>query len=118
MPATENASGGAITSSSKSGLEDFAAKQAQVWDGSSYYTDAEQWLFLFWRDTHPFAPLFKELDTRHLLELACGHGRHSEYVLNHHGETVQSLVMMDILQSNVDQCKSRIGQRENVQILT
>ena len=90
--------------------------EAVVWDGSKYYDDAEAWTWLFWSEDHDFFKYFRQLDTKNLLELACGHGRHGEYVLSHFGDRVDRLVMLDILQSNVDFCLQRIGPRENLEI--
>jgi SAM-dependent methyltransferase len=98
-------------------VDAIATTEAQVWDGSPYYDDAEEWTWLFWSEDQSFLPLFRQLDLSHLLELACGHGRHGEYVLTHFGEQVKSFVMMDILQSNVGYCRARIGDRENLLII-
>jgi O-methyltransferase len=82
-------------------------------------TEARAWEFMwvFWKEGTPFLSLFRQLDTRNLLELACGHGRHSEYVLSNFGDRVRSLVMMDILQSNIDWCLKRFGNRDKVKFI-
>jgi SAM-dependent methyltransferase len=97
--------------------EMLAASEGAAWEKSPYYENAESLLWVFWRDDLPFLPLFRQLDLSHLVELACGHGRHSEHVLTEFGERVKSLVMMDILQSNIDWCLKRIRARENVKCL-
>src|ERR1022692_2663727 len=94
-----------------------AASEAVVWENSSYYENAEQWTWLFWSERNPFLPLFRQLDIEHLLELACGHGRHSEHVLSKYGDGVKSLMMMDILQSNVDWCLKRIRGQDKVSVI-
>jgi cyclopropane fatty-acyl-phospholipid synthase-like methyltransferase len=94
-----------------------AVSEAVAWENSPYYDDAEKWTWLFWSEDHPFFPLFCQLDMRNLLELACGHGRHSEYVLRKFGDRVKSLVMMDILQSNIDWCLQRIGSQDKVKFI-
>lgn len=94
-----------------------ATSEAQVWEQSPYYDHAEQWTWLFWDDKHPFLPLFRQLDLRRTLELACGHGRHGEHVLQNFHAGLDELVMMDILASNVEYCRDRIGARQNVSIL-
>ena len=98
-------------------VEALARSEAMVWEASPYYDDAERWTWLFWSEAHAFRPLFDELDLTRVLELACGHGRHSEYILSHYEARLGSLVMMDILQSNVDHCKARLGQWDNVLVL-
>jgi SAM-dependent methyltransferase len=100
------------------GAEDLAQREAKVWEGSAYYAHAEQWRWVFWADGHPFLPFFEELDVTSVLELACGHGRHSEFLLENHGDKVKSLVMMDILESNVAYCTSRNSARKGVTLHT
>jgi ubiquinone/menaquinone biosynthesis C-methylase UbiE len=91
-----------------------AETEAAVWENSPYYQEAEKWTWLFWSEEQAFLPLFSQLEIRSLLELACGHGRHSEYVLSSFGDRVKSLFMMDILQSNIDWCQKRIGNQGKV----
>ncbi len=99
------------------GVEARARAEAKVWEASSYYDDAERWTWLFWSEAHPFRPLFEQLDLSRVLELACGHGRHGEYLLAHYGSRLGTLVLTDILQSNVDYCKARLGQHGNLRML-
>jgi len=94
-----------------------AASEALVWENSQYYENAEKWTWLFWSENKPFLPLFRQLDIEQLLELACGHGRHSEHVLSNYGDRVKSLIMMDILQSNVDWCLKRIPDQGKVGVI-
>ena len=65
---------------------------AAPWRQSVYYEDAETWTFIFWSEDHPFYPQFKRLDLTVVLELACGHGRHSEIVAGRSGQ----LTLMDV----------------------
>jgi SAM-dependent methyltransferase len=80
------------------------------WKESAYYGDAERWTFLFWEQAHPFRPWFDRLDLRHVLELACGHGRHSERVAPLAGR----LTLMDIFDANLDACRRRLASFGNV----
>lgn len=91
-------------------IEARSTKEAQVWAESRYYDDAEQWTWLFWSEKHQFLPLFKLLDTDNVIELACGHGRHSEQLLEH-DEQVETCTLVDVLQSNIDFCKNRLKNR-------
>lgn len=88
-------------------LEKLATTEAKVWEANSYYDDAERWLYLFWDDDRPFRRLFNELDLANVLELACGYGRHSEYVTKH--LPFGHYIGQDILESNVVHCKNRIN---------
>jgi ubiquinone/menaquinone biosynthesis C-methylase UbiE len=95
-------------------LQGIANVEAQVWEDSPYYDHAENWTWLFWSEDHHFLRLFKQLDLTNVLELACGHGRHAEYMLENYGAKVNHLVMMDILQSNIDFCISRMKKFDGV----
>ncbi|MFA6954570.1 MAG: class I SAM-dependent methyltransferase [Thermoanaerobaculia bacterium] len=94
-------------------LDNLAAGEAQRWEGSSYYDQAEQWTWIFWSDSHPFLPLFRTLDLTYVVELACGHGRHGEKVLHDFHDRLGKLLMADILPSNIEHCKARIGRVPN-----
>lgn len=88
-------------------IEARSVKEAEVWEESRYYDDAEQWTYLFWSEQFQFLPLFGLLDLDNIIELACGHGRHSEQVLKYGGR-VGMLTLVDVLQSNIDFCKKRL----------
>jgi SAM-dependent methyltransferase len=98
-------------------LQALACSQANAWEASPYYDDAERWTWLFWSDAHAFKPLFDELDLKRVVELACGHGRHGEYLLQNLRNRLGDLVMMDVLESNVAYCRQRLGQQTNVSIM-
>ena len=86
-----------------------AQNEAKVWDKSVYYDGAEKWTTLFWNPKGQFLRLFERLDLSCTLELACGHGRHSEHLLATYGDGIKRLYMTDILSSNVQHCMVRIG---------
>lgn len=50
-----------------------------------YYNSAEseEWMEVFWKKDSIFYPLFQQLNTEHLLEIACGTGRHSSKIIEH-----------------------------------
>lgn len=85
-----------------------ANEQSKVWEESPYYDEAERWNHVFWGEGTEFFNLFRKLNLEITLELACGHGRHSEYILHRFNDEITSVIMMDILQSNVEHCKKRI----------
>ena len=76
-----------------------------AWKESPYYENAERWTHIFWDCSTSFRRLFDHLDLSVTLELACGHGRHSEKIAPQCGR----LVLMDIHQDNVDFCRSRLN---------
>ena len=86
----------------------------EAWKKSAYYADAEQWTFIFWDADQPFRSFFDRLDLRAVLELACGHGRHSEIVAS----KSSSLTLMDIHPENLDSCRARLAGSGNVRFLT
>jgi SAM-dependent methyltransferase len=85
-----------------------AQKDAEVWKGSPYYADAEQWIHVFWGENSPFLTLFQRLDLERLVELACGHGRHGEMIGRRYDSLVRSLVCMDVLSDNIEFSRERL----------
>ena len=83
---------------------------AAPWRASPYYASAEQWTHIWWSDKSIFKHLFEKLDLTSTLELACGHGRHSEIV----ADLTPDLTLMDILPENIEACKRRLALRNNV----
>jgi SAM-dependent methyltransferase len=81
------------------------------WKESPYYDDAERWTAIFWDDGTPFRKLFDKLDPSAVLELACGHGRHSARVANR----CERLILMDIFRENIDFCRRRLRFFNNVE---
>lgn len=86
---------------------------ASAWKESPYYDDAEKWTYLFWDDATVFRKLFEMLDLDNVIELAVGHGRHSEKIAHRCGR----LTLMDIHQENLDVCNRRLAQFSNVSAL-
>jgi len=86
---------------------DRASREAAMWEGNRYFSDAEQWTPFFWDKDKVFLQLFEQLDVTHVLELACGHGRHAPELMQRRGDVVQSYVMMDVLPSNIEFCRVR-----------
>jgi ubiquinone/menaquinone biosynthesis C-methylase UbiE len=86
----------------------------QHWAESSYYDLVEQdaYLDVFWGHTSIFRKLFDLLDTHTLVELACGHGRHSAEILLKY--PICSLVLVDINETNISYCRRRFAERNNV----
>jgi SAM-dependent methyltransferase len=87
---------------------------ADPWKQSTYYDDAEKWTIIFWSEDHPFYPLFKRLDLTAVLELACGHGRHSEIVAKRCGQ----LTLMDVHEENIEYCRTRLARFQNTVFFT
>jgi hypothetical protein len=91
--------------------DDQTHRVAQDWKVSLYYDRAEEedWLGGFWRRKAKFPQLFAKLNTRVLVELACGHGRHTAYILANprFADNVEQVYMIDINDENVSFCKER-----------
>ncbi len=79
---------------------------ASAWKESPYYADAERWTHLFWAENTVFSRLFGIMSLADVIELACGHGRHSEQI----AERCGTLALMDIHQENIDACKTRLSR--------
>jgi ubiquinone/menaquinone biosynthesis C-methylase UbiE len=69
-----------------------------------YFIDAEasiefQWNQIIW-------PIIQGLDFSSVLDLACGHGRNSDYLRRH----TKELHLLDVNQSCLDACRKRFGE--------
>lgn len=78
----------------------------EAWKESPYYADAEQWTFIFWDKNRGFREYFDRLDLSSVVELACGHGRHSERV----ALLATHLTLMDIHEGNLEACRRRLAR--------
>jgi ubiquinone/menaquinone biosynthesis C-methylase UbiE len=105
------------TPDSKLYIQKVAVADSKVWDGSPYYESAENDLSIFWGDKSIFREFYKSLDLKNILELATGHGRHSEYILKSNSKNIDSLIAMDILQSNVDYTATRLSDFSKAKVL-
>jgi len=83
---------------------------AEPWADSSYYADAERATDSFWDEGTEFRRLFDCLAVDTVLELACGHGRHSERL----ARITSTLILVDVFERNLDVCRERLDQHENV----
>jgi ubiquinone/menaquinone biosynthesis C-methylase UbiE len=72
-----------------------------------YFIDAEQTIELQW--TQIIYPLMKGLDFTTVLDLACGHGRNSDYLR----KLTKDLHLVDINQSCIDACRERFGETKD-----
>ena len=75
------------------------------WSSAPYYELAEKSLWPFWSEGPPFIRLFNTLDLTNVIELACGHGRHAEFIRMNY--PVGRITLVDINQSNIDFCRKR-----------
>ncbi len=94
-------------------------KIAQDWKArSSYYNKAEResWIRGFWHSEGHFRPLFEKLDKSRLLELACGHGRHTAQILGtpELRKDIVSILLMDVNEENISFCRQRFAPSDIV----
>lgn len=94
--------------------EDQTRLVAQDWKPTNayanfYYDTAEKGVDVFWHPESNFRQLFERLNTSTLVELACGHGRHTAYILNHSEFTnkIERIYLLDINDENVSFCNNR-----------
>lgn len=92
-------------------IEELVEIAGAPWKESHYYDEAERSTSMFWDDGTPFRKLFDKLDLSAVLELACGHGRHSVRMAGR----CERLILMDIFQENIDHCRRRLRFFNNIE---
>jgi SAM-dependent methyltransferase len=98
---------------------DYSSEIAGDWADNPYYAEAEGWTEAFWRDGSPFLDYFSHLDPRFLLELACGHGRHTARILADPALAgrIETITLVDVNQANIDACRNRFAGRAGMRYL-
>jgi SAM-dependent methyltransferase len=73
----------------------------------AYFSEAEQYMRLQWQGV--IWPIIQNEDFTHTLDLACGHGRNTEYLSRY----ATSIDLVDVNQSCIDACRRRFGSQRN-----
>jgi ubiquinone/menaquinone biosynthesis C-methylase UbiE len=94
-------------------IEDSVRQVATAWKDSVYYKGAEEWTPIFWNEGTVFRSMFDELDLTNVIELAAGHGRHTEQIAERCGHAT----LMDIHQENIDACRARLGHHPRIDFI-
>jgi SAM-dependent methyltransferase len=93
--------------------EDQTQQVAQRWKVSPYYDRAERkdWMEAFWSPRGRFRPLFDNLHTRTVVELACGRGRHTAQMLDipELCDGLEDIYLMDVNEENITSCIERFS---------
>ena len=78
----------------------------------TYFKNAEskELIDIFWCDNSLFLKFFRKLDLSQVIELACGRGRHVPHYIDKAG----TVTLVDILQENIDFCRKRFEDMENI----
>lgn len=79
---------------------------------SEYYdfADTKENRDIFWKADSPFYEMFRKLNLDNVIELACGHGRHVPM----YAESAANIVLVDVLQENIEYCKNRFKEKDNI----
>jgi ubiquinone/menaquinone biosynthesis C-methylase UbiE len=85
---------------------------ARDWKQSDYYERAEHSVAQFWDERGHFRPMFAQLNLAHVLELACGHGRHVPHYLGR----ADRITLVDVNEENISFCRNRF-QDEKISFL-
>ena len=75
-----------------------------IWYGNSYYKMAEEAIERQWQDL--IWPRIKDFDFSNVVDLACGQGRNTQYLL----PISKNITLIDIVEDNLKQCKERFGK--------
>lgn len=92
-----------------------ARKDMRPWIESPYYEAAREDVERFWRQSSIFRQFFDKMNHRHLIELACGQGRHVPMVLTL--PDVERYIGIDIVESNIEFCRRAVPICERVSFL-
>lgn len=78
----------------------------------NYFEDAEEEnnLKVFWEEDSIFYNMFKKLDLKNVVELACGRGRHVQKYIDKAGD----ITLVDVLEKNIEYTKKRFENCPNV----
>lgn len=77
---------------------------------NDYYESGENLLDIFWSEDSIIYEKFQKLDITRVVELGCGRGRHVTQYYNRADE----IMLVDILQNNIDFCKARFANLDNI----
>jgi ubiquinone/menaquinone biosynthesis C-methylase UbiE len=104
-----------IPASPRNDLSSIKRQIKHHWAESPYYdlVEGQEYLDVFWGNESPFKVMFDHLELEAVVELACGHGRHSAQVLRQSPRS--SLVLVDVNENNIVYCKERFAGGKNVQ---
>lgn len=83
------------------------------WEKSPYYQIAERHTGIFWDDDSDFRHFFDRLDLSRVVELACGHGRHSERIAIRAGR----LILIDVFPGHLKIVKRRLEEFSSVMFI-
>jgi len=79
------------------------------WSVAPYYeeAEAESYMQFFWGPDSRFFAAFRQLDLTETAELACGHGRHTQFIVDHY--RFGHITLLDVNQTNIDWCNERFA---------
>ena len=83
------------------------AQCAHAHSAGLYFAHAEEFMSLQWERT--IWPIIKGEDFSSTLELACGHGRNTEFLRRH----AKSIDLVDVNQTCIDACEKRFGSEKD-----
>ena len=86
-------------------MSDHKQQIKRDWSSAPYYELAENNLRPFWSENSPFLRMFNSLNLLNVIELACGHGRHPEYIRANYAFC--HITLVDINPPNIDFCRKR-----------
>ena len=87
------------------------------WSQSAYYdkAEAQRSIAVFWGPDTVFMRFFEKLKLGDIVDLACGHGRHSDYIRKTFA--FNTLTVIDVNASNIDYCRQRFADDARVRFV-
>src|SRR6476619_7653222 len=90
-------------------LAELAAYSGDPWTAENpYFAHAETYMEHSWNEL--IWPVIQGLDLRSVLDLAAGHGRNSQRLLEH----CENLTIVDIQPENVERCRRRFAGNDRI----
>jgi ubiquinone/menaquinone biosynthesis C-methylase UbiE len=81
------------------------------WKSSPYYAASEKYVNGFWAESSRFKQLFNQMVLGVVIDLACGHGKQSQFIV----DQCEKLYLVDINRENLDACKERFAGCANIE---
>ena len=89
-------------------MSDETEKLRGIWAKNKYYAMAEDYMKQQWEQI--IWPIIRGCDFRHVVDLAAGEGRNSEYL----AKVAYKLTIVDLCEENINKCQKRFNNHSGI----